>query len=257
MRARHIFATPYTFLHNQNMAKVGKFLHAVMADWLARMSGPITVPFTIAAFIFPSTGARILFAVLAVIAGMVTCYRVWATEYDRAETEKAKNETAPHMDIRLHNSVPYSRNGETTTDLFFYLELVLGEPSQVSIQSFTLDFSDQGQSVTTVALEDVYEWQWIRGGNFRNGNVCCEPLVKELTRRGDPLRGWIHFPMPELSNDSLRRSLLTLNVNCIHGTCYSGIDPAFIQVDPDVKGHMWKKPKTYEATKQPGPKASD
>ena len=52
--------------------------------------------------------------------------------------------------------------------------------------------------------------------------------------------------MPELSNDILRRSWLTLNVNCTHGTCYLGIDPARVQVDPDVKGHMWKTPKIYE-----------
>jgi len=73
------------------MGKVHKFFLAIGSDWLARMSGPLTVPFTVLAFVLPSTVTRILFAILAVIAGLVTCYRVWATEYDRAEAEKAKN----------------------------------------------------------------------------------------------------------------------------------------------------------------------
>jgi hypothetical protein len=68
----------------------GKFLIAIWSDWLARMSGPLTVPFTIAAFFVPGPAYRALFAALAVMAGLVTCYRVWATEYDRAEEAKAK-----------------------------------------------------------------------------------------------------------------------------------------------------------------------
>jgi hypothetical protein len=73
------------------MAKFGKFLSTIMSDWLARMSGPLTVPFAFAALLLPSTSARILFAVLAIAAALLTCYRVWAKEFDRAETEREKN----------------------------------------------------------------------------------------------------------------------------------------------------------------------
>jgi hypothetical protein len=67
-----------------------RFLSAIWADWLARMSGPLTVPFTLAAFFLPSSIARISFTILAVIAGLVTCYRIWKAEYDKYQAETAK-----------------------------------------------------------------------------------------------------------------------------------------------------------------------
>jgi len=73
------------------MARLKKFLSAIMSDWLARMSGPLTVPFTIAGFLLPSVPGRALFTILAVVAALVTCYRVWAKEYERAEVEIAKH----------------------------------------------------------------------------------------------------------------------------------------------------------------------
>jgi|SRR5208283_2715369 len=72
--------------------RLQKFITAIASDWLARMSGPLTVPFTIAALFVSSADYRRLFAVLAILAVLVTCYRVWAREYDRAEIEIAKNE---------------------------------------------------------------------------------------------------------------------------------------------------------------------
>ncbi len=65
---------------------IRKFLTAIGEDWLARMSGPLTVPFTIGAFFVPAW-YRVIFACLAICAAIVTCYRVWATEYERAEVE--------------------------------------------------------------------------------------------------------------------------------------------------------------------------
>lgn len=222
------------------MAKTGMFFHAVMADWLARMSGPLTVPFAILAFVFPSTASRVLFAVLAVIAAMVTSYRVWAKEYDRAEAEKAKNETAPHMDIRWHNVIPHGALGSGVTDLFFYLELVLAEPSQLSIESFSLDIFDQGQSTAITDIDDLADWEWVRKEAGLPVRVHCEPITKNLTRRGDPVRGWIHFPIPNLSESVVQRLGLTINVNCKTGTCYTQLEAAYTRSDPDVKGVMRK-----------------
>lgn len=54
------------------------------------MSGPLTVPFTIAGLFVTAPTYRILFGILAVIAGITTCYRVWAREFERAEDAEAK-----------------------------------------------------------------------------------------------------------------------------------------------------------------------
>lgn len=68
------------------MAPMRKFFSAIGRDWLARMSGPLTVPFALAALFLPSAAAKILFAVLAIVAALLTCYRIWKSEYDRAES---------------------------------------------------------------------------------------------------------------------------------------------------------------------------
>lgn len=68
------------------MLSVRRFFSAIRKDWLARMSGPLTVPFTILAFFLPSAAGKILFAILAVVAALITSYRVYKSEYDRAES---------------------------------------------------------------------------------------------------------------------------------------------------------------------------
>jgi hypothetical protein len=210
-----------------------------MSDWLARMSGPLTVPFTIAAFLLPSTSARILLAILAVVAALVTCYRVWVKEYDRAEAERAKNEVAPHMDINVLNVVPHGGLGAGLTDLFLNVRSVLGEPSHVSIRDFALEIFDQAKSLGFTSTDDVSEWELVRPvGTY--SRFPCVPLVKELTRRGDPIQGWIHFRLPNLSESAVGKSALTLKVNCVHGTCYVQLSGAHVHPDADAKGVMRK-----------------
>jgi hypothetical protein len=54
------------------------------------MSGPLTVPFTIVAFFVSAATYKSLFAGLAVVAAMITCYRIWASEYDQLEEAKQR-----------------------------------------------------------------------------------------------------------------------------------------------------------------------
>jgi hypothetical protein len=67
-----------------------RFFVAIGSDWLALMSGPLTVPLTFAAFFVSATTYKVLFACLAVLAAGITCYRVWEKEYSRAEAEIAQ-----------------------------------------------------------------------------------------------------------------------------------------------------------------------
>ncbi len=54
------------------------FLRAFGESWLTQMSGPLTVPFAIAALFVPGF-YKLLFAVLAVVCGVFSSYRVWRT----------------------------------------------------------------------------------------------------------------------------------------------------------------------------------
>ncbi|MGD0790214.1 MAG: hypothetical protein ABR920_00465 [Terriglobales bacterium] len=57
----------------------------MFSDWLTGMTGPLTVPFTVAALFVGTPAYRVLFALLAVVAGVFACYRVCDKEYQRAE----------------------------------------------------------------------------------------------------------------------------------------------------------------------------
>jgi hypothetical protein len=126
------------------------------------------------------------------------------------------------------------------SDLFFYLELVLEQPSQVNIDNFSLSLSSQGQSVTITAIDDVHEWIWTKAYPTTT-SIPADPLPKTLQKRGDPVRGWIHFPLPNISGPVLQTLSITLKVNCKHGTCYIGIDGSWTSPDAGIKGMMWNR----------------
>jgi hypothetical protein len=224
------------------MGKFGKFLSAIGSDWLARMSGPLTVPFTVAAFLLPSIRAKALFGGLAATAALLTSYRAWVKEHDRAEAEAAKNEGAPHMDIVDLNVVPHGHLGEGLTDLFFHVRLVLGEPSQVSVRNFTLEISNEATSTTFDEIDDVIEWSLVKpvGGFSRSP---CVPLRKDLSKRGDPVQGCVHFRISNLSESVAQRCTLIFKVNCIHGTCYRYLPGSRVQPGAEGKGVMMKLPR--------------
>jgi hypothetical protein len=132
--------------------RIGKFFIAIGHDWLAKMSGPLTVPFTIAAFFVSPATYRGMFAGLAILAAMITSYRVWAHENENFENANAKvrayedrakaiiwishfadegsvlavnapNEDATRMEIvRWRQSIEGWRN--TTTDALLSLSVV-------------------------------------------------------------------------------------------------------------------------------------
>lgn len=55
-------------------------MKAVFGQWLTKMSGPLTVPFTILAFFVPQTWLKLLFATLAILSAGVSSYVIWAAE---------------------------------------------------------------------------------------------------------------------------------------------------------------------------------
>jgi len=52
------------------------FLRAFGESWLTKMSGPLTVPFTLAALLLPGL-LKPIFAVLAITSGVFSSYHVW------------------------------------------------------------------------------------------------------------------------------------------------------------------------------------
>src|SRR3954447_15755224 len=61
------------------------FLSAFTETWGARLTGGLSVPSTIAAFIFTSALAKVLFGIFAAVCFCIASYQVWRKERERAE----------------------------------------------------------------------------------------------------------------------------------------------------------------------------
>ena len=223
--------------------------------WGNHIAGPVlavvTIVFVIVAAVVRSDATLSAKSVtwLAWITGAATVLLMFRAQYDawnvinsELATEKEKNRAAPHMDITALNVVPSGRASEGLIGLFFHVRLVLGEPSEVSILTFTLDISNEATSLTANEVEDIPEWSLVKpvGGFSRSP---CVPLAKELSRRGDPVQGWVHFAIPNLSESAVERCTLIFKVNCVHGTCYMNLPGSLVTPDADSKGIMMKLPK--------------
>jgi hypothetical protein len=66
------------------------FTYAVGRDWLARMSGPLSVPAAILALWLSNDIAKIILGLTAFTCLLVTAYRVWKTEHDKVVERNEK-----------------------------------------------------------------------------------------------------------------------------------------------------------------------
>jgi hypothetical protein len=66
------------------VADIKNFTRALLGDTLARMSGPLSVPATVLALWVSNGTAKILLGLLAFVSLVVTAYRLWKSEYDKA-----------------------------------------------------------------------------------------------------------------------------------------------------------------------------
>lgn len=85
-------------MDNANNSRFSSFLTAFASDWLARMSGPASVPFTFLA-LYLTSRVRVLFGSLAAFCFLLAAYRVW-------KKEKALNLTLQEEIARLKAEGP-------------------------------------------------------------------------------------------------------------------------------------------------------
>jgi hypothetical protein len=74
------------------LREIKEFLWAFNGQWLTRMSGPMTVPFTAAALCVSMAKLKLLFAILAIACALVASFGVWVVEYRK---RKALEENTP------------------------------------------------------------------------------------------------------------------------------------------------------------------
>lgn len=219
------------------------FCRAVGRHWWALMSCAI----------FTLLGAYVLYAhksdkwafwatgIMAVFCLLMACYLAWVDEYKEVQKEKAKNEVAPEINIRECNSIPYGNLAKGLTDLFVNLELELKSPSHVSILEYSLTLEHDAQSFVSTAVEDIDQWELEKRRRVNNESfhLSCIPIVRKLTVRGDPVRGWIHFTLPNVTEGFLASCTLLIKIKCIYGTCWYRFQTNALP-DPQGRGVMRK-----------------
>jgi hypothetical protein len=157
------------------------------------------------------------------------------------ETPSTQSESGKPPDIEIQVPVMIARGSlrRGVTDLFVHVVLTLKDPSEVLIGDFSITAQNGTDYINAVAIDDVSEWEVMKenpdGGYF---HTSCTPMPKHLKRRGDPVAGWIHFPLENVRESWLMQSKLWLKVNSVHGTCLKEVLGSHAFPDPGTKGVM-------------------
>lgn len=89
-------------------ADIKDFARAMLGDWLARMSGPLSVPAAIASLWVPNDTAKILLGLTAIAGFCVTAYRLWKSEHDKVvERDQRKRQLLDEISGLRETMVSY------------------------------------------------------------------------------------------------------------------------------------------------------
>jgi len=90
------------------LTTIKDFTRAMLGDWLARMSGPFSVPAAALAFWVSNETTKILFGVTAFVCLWVTAYRLWKSEHDKlVERDQRKRQLLDEISALRETMVRY------------------------------------------------------------------------------------------------------------------------------------------------------
>jgi len=72
------------------MGRIGLFFRSMFSEWGSGLSGPASVPLAVAALWVTGGVQRVLYGSLAGILLLVSAYRIWTRQHDRAEKAEAE-----------------------------------------------------------------------------------------------------------------------------------------------------------------------
>lgn len=121
-----------------NLPTIKGFLSAFGANWFTKMSGPLTVPFTLAALFVPSTWLKALFAALAILCGAAASYAVWAAERRNANALELR--LAPKLCIpkRIHKQPWTDTRGKCVS---YYID-VINESEAATVEGIEISLTE-------------------------------------------------------------------------------------------------------------------
>ncbi len=190
-----------------------------IALWMVYLiSGVLSIAREVYGMYSGSVPPRSVFWSSTWIAFAMSTIILWVIEHKKFLEEKSKNDIAPDIEIQVLSVIPKGRSA--LTDLFVHVILTLNAPSEVLVRGFSMTAQKGTDYMNATAIDDLAQWELVRQGSdgmpFR---TTCAPLPKRLTQRGDPVVGWVHYPLKNVRESDIFNSMLWLKVNTAHGTC--------------------------------------
>ena len=90
--------------------RIQDFARAMLGDWLARMSGPLSVPTAILGLWLGNDVAKVAFTFTAFVCFWVTAYRVWRPEREAATSLRERLDPRIQF-IQIHQRSEMYANG--------------------------------------------------------------------------------------------------------------------------------------------------
>jgi hypothetical protein len=175
-----------------------EFLYSFTKSWATAMSGPLSVPFAIAAVYFENTSVKIISALAAVICALFASYGVWKNEREAVRALEAKIHELngriddlkmpkfivlfdPAIDIRPTEILPHEALADTIHSTQYGIRVTT--ESVEAIQEFEVCC----EAFQVITQEPII-YSVILGGGYHPRTLCCGDkfpagILKELVER--------------------------------------------------------------------------
>jgi len=184
---------------------IPEFFRIIWADWGSRVSGALSVPFTVAALLVNTNYAKVIWACLAVIAVAATVYQIWARERTRAvdlysELSRERDQNRPKFSAEIEQTIVSEAEGFNGALGFLNTTIINnGAPSIAHKWEVTLTCNGTKHKATLHVIDAVIATP---NGPLKitRRDAIWEKSVNPIPRHG-MTRGWITVIVPGITKD--------------------------------------------------------
>lgn len=198
--------------------RLSKFFGRMFSEWGSALSGPASVPFAVLALFGSGTAQRLAYGALAVILAFVSAYRIWAREYERAETaDKKYNDERPRVifAVRSPKTLEAWRSLENVSPPpIFRLEhsggrvarFVKIEPIQSALGRFRLEFDEA--PILNSGYRQQHPLTFTVHQNDALSDLSYDPKILAIQQGVNMLLDFFRNHSPETKEDTYKVTVL-------------------------------------------------
>ncbi len=165
---------------------IGIFVRSVWHDWLARISGGLTVPFTVLSWFSFSPSAQKLFGALAILALILTVFRLWVKEYQAAHQNALQFKLIPTTSTtERHSKIFLEGPNLCRCRAEIAVRFENSDTARLYVSDFQLSICEQlrfrrqrviaTRRAFTIQSESVYGREWFQQGIPIDGREVSVP----------------------------------------------------------------------------------